>query len=93
LKCRAVAGGIVFPIYVHPSSKDESIRATDEIEVFTRAPAEGNKANMAVIKMLSKALGIPRKNITIIRGSASRTKEIYIASMTPEIIEQTLRKG
>jgi hypothetical protein len=92
LKYKAVAGGIIFPIYVHPSSKYESIRATDEIEVFTRAPAEGNKANIAVTKMLSKALDIPRKNITIIRGSASRTKEIYIAGMSPEMIEHTLRK-
>jgi hypothetical protein len=50
----------------------------DELEVrVAEAPADG-AANDAVIKLLAKALGISRSELTIISGTTSRHKRIAI---------------
>jgi hypothetical protein len=64
---------------------------TDGIEIYTRAPPEGNRANIAVIKMLSKGLGIPQSNISIVRGATSRMKEVHITGMSPEELLRLLQ--
>ena len=87
-KCKATARGVVVSIYVHPSAKKDLIETTDEIVAYTREPAEGNRANIAIVKLLSKGLGIPRSNISIIRGSTSRVKEIGISGITPDQLER-----
>jgi len=43
----------------------------------SEAPTEGS-ANDAVVKLLSKALGISRSEVTIISGRTSRNKRIAI---------------
>jgi hypothetical protein len=50
----------------------------DELEVrVAEAPADG-AANDAVIKLLAKALGISRSELTIISGTTSRHKRVAI---------------
>lgn len=50
----------------------------EELEIrVTEAPADG-AANEAVVKLLSKALGIRRAEVRIISGAASRHKRIAI---------------
>ena len=46
--------------------------------VRVTATPENGKANAAVIKLLSKALGLPKTSLAIIRGGTSRTKVIAI---------------
>lgn len=50
----------------------------DELEVrVSEAPTDGS-ANSAVVKLIAKALGISRSEVTIISGQASRHKRIAI---------------
>jgi uncharacterized protein (TIGR00251 family) len=50
----------------------------EELEVrVAEAPADG-AANEAVVKLLAKALGISRSELSIISGAASRHKRIAI---------------
>jgi uncharacterized protein (TIGR00251 family) len=50
----------------------------EELEVrVSAAPADG-EANAAVIKLLSKELGIPRSAIAIVSGETSRYKRISL---------------
>jgi len=51
-------------------------RAELEIRV-AEAPADG-AANDAVVKLLAKALGVSRSELTIISGAASRHKRVAI---------------
>jgi uncharacterized protein len=56
-----------------------------ELEVrVAEAPADG-AANDAVIKLLAKALGISRAQVTIIAGHASRHKRIAIPFEADEL--------
>jgi uncharacterized protein (TIGR00251 family) len=50
----------------------------EELEVrVAEAPADG-AANAAVLKLLAKALGIGRSEVTIVSGHASRHKRIGV---------------
>ena len=87
MKAKATEGGVMVSVYVHPSARENKIDVEDGIEIRTREPAEKNRANMAVIKMLSRALGIPQGNISIVRGENSRVKEIYIMGVSLKELE------
>ncbi len=61
------------------SSRNEITEATtDHIKIKVTAAPENNKANAAVIKILSKTLKIPKGNIQIIKGEKSTNKIIQI---------------
>ena len=46
--------------------------------VAVSAPAEDGKANAAVIDALAKHLDVPKSAVKIVRGLASRNKEVEI---------------
>jgi uncharacterized protein len=58
---------------------------SEELEVrVAEAPAEG-AANDAVVKLLAKAFGISRSEVSIISGHASRHKRVAIPFTEGEI--------
>lgn len=84
LNLRSTPNGVLVSVYVRPSARRDGIEVTDEIVVHTREPAEDNRANLAVMKLLSKALGVPRSSVSIVRGTTSRVKELYISGVTAD---------
>ena len=48
--------------------------------VAVSAPAEDGKANAAVIEALAKEFDVPKRAVKIVRGLASRQKEVEIIS-------------
>ena len=57
----------------------------EELSLKVTAPAEGGKANEAVIKLLAKELSIPKSAIKIQRGATSRHKLISL-EISPEVL-------
>jgi uncharacterized protein (TIGR00251 family) len=53
----------------------------DILRLSVAAPAERGKANEAVVRLLSTALGLPRQRIRIVRGQTSRQKVIAIEGL------------
>ncbi len=53
----------------------------DKIKIFLKSPAEQNKANLELVKELSKALGC---NVRIISGLKSRSKKIELDASEEE---------
>jgi uncharacterized protein (TIGR00251 family) len=84
----------ILPIRVTPRSAKPGIGGwrlgadgRDELEVrVAQAPADG-AANDAVVRLLAKALGVSRSEVSIASGAASRHKRIAI----PFEIEQARR--
>jgi uncharacterized protein len=54
------------------------------------APPVNGAANAALISLLAERLHIPRRTITIIRGTSARLKTIEIPSLTAQEIESRL---
>ena len=75
----------VFAIRVTPRSAKPGtggwrtgVDGREELEVrVAEAPADG-AANDAVVKLLAKALGVSRSELTIISGATSRHKRVAI---------------
>jgi uncharacterized protein (TIGR00251 family) len=57
----------------------------EELEVrVSEAPTDGS-ANSAVIKLLAKALGVPRSEVEIVGGQTSRHKRIAVPLDAAEV--------
>ena len=93
----------VLPIRVTPRAAKSGIggwRAgadgREELEIrVAAAPADG-AANDAVIKLLAKALGVSRSELSIISGAASRHKRVAIPFDVSEVsarLEPTLSRS
>ena len=55
------------------------------LKIMVTAPAEGGKANAAVIKLLSKAWKVPKSAITVASGATGRRKTLIIAGDTDRL--------
>ena len=48
------------------------------VKVRVRAIAEGGEANRAVMELLAKALGVPKRNVRLLAGATSRLKQVAV---------------
>ena len=66
-------------IRVTPKAARNAVLVRDGIiRVNVTTVPEAGKANTAVIKLLAKALGIPKSHLTVVRGHTNRDKVIAI---------------
>ena len=76
-------------VKVIPKAKMQRVKeeiATDgsvRYKIYVTAAPEDGKANEAVIKLLSKVLGVSKTSLVIIRGYTSREKTIRIDDALP----------
>ncbi|MFC1612519.1 DUF167 domain-containing protein [Patescibacteria group bacterium] len=68
-------------IKVIPNAKRERIVTDGKItRAYVTAPAEGGRANKALIKLLSKELDVPKSKIEIVKGEKGREKIIKVSN-------------
>lgn len=71
--------GTTLSIRVTPKAARNAVLVRDGIiRVNVTTVPEAGKANTAVIKLLAKALGIPKSHLTVVRGHTNRDKVIAI---------------
>jgi len=88
------AAAVRVRIRVTPKSRVDAVEGTladGTIRVRVRAPAEGGRANEAVIALLAEALGLRRAALRIAGGSGSRDKWIEVEGLTAEEAGRRLR--
>jgi uncharacterized protein (TIGR00251 family) len=75
-------GAIVLALHVQPGAKRTGVAGTHggALKVRLAAPPVDGKANDELVRFLAEAFGVPRRNVTIIRGEASRDKTVRVAS-------------
>ncbi|MBB1089915.1 DUF167 domain-containing protein [Rhodopseudomonas pseudopalustris] len=61
------------------------------VKVRVRAIADGGEANRAVIELLAKSLGVPKRNVRLLSGATSRQKQIAIDG-DPTKLGEALRR-
>ena len=60
------------------------------LKVRVRARPVEDEANAALIKLLAKALGVPKSAVTLDRGGQSRTKMLSIDGVTDDELRARL---
>ena len=70
-------------IRVQPRASRNAIGVDGErITVRVTAAPESGKANDAVVSLLAKRLGVPKRSVQIVRGHKSRDKRIRIEGIS-----------
>lgn len=82
--------GITLNVKVVPNASRTEIAGwlDGALKVRLQAPPEDGKANKALIKLLSKELGIPRKQIRIEAGEFSPLKRLAVMGVGKEDLER-----
>ncbi len=86
INIKEVDGGIVVSVKVQPNaSKDRVVgEHADQLKIAVTVAPEKGKANKAVIKVLSKLLGVKISDVQILSGETSRGKKVFIRDITEE---------
>ena len=81
---REEADGVVFGVRVSPRAKRNAIGGEHDglLKIGLTAPPVDGAANAALIKLLSKTLGVSKSSVTIVSGQSSRTKRVRVTGIT-----------
>ena len=77
---------------VHARASRNEIEGGDgsAIRVYVTAPPEGGKANDAVVAPLADRLGIPKRDIGILRGRKGRDKVLLVDGLNADAVRERL---
>src|SRR3954453_13920116 len=65
-------------------------RHGDAWKVRVAAPAEGGRANDAVVRLLAETLSVPREAVQLVSGQSSRDKIVELAGIDGNLVERRL---
>lgn len=90
--------GLVARIRLTPKASANKVGAVEQsvdgqnlLKVFVTAVPEAGKANRALLKLLSKAWGLPKSSMTIVQGLTDRNKVIEIEGCPKTLSKQLER--
>ena len=70
----AISGAQIAVRVTPKASRNRITREDGVIRVYVTAVPEGGKATKEVIKLLARALGVPKSRLELLRGTTSRDK-------------------
>ncbi|HTI14340.1 MAG TPA: DUF167 domain-containing protein [Dictyobacter sp.] len=74
-------------VRVIPRSKRNILEWEEErLKAHLTAPPVDGAANAALIALLAETLAIPKRNITLVRGSTSRHKVVAVEGLTQDTL-------
>jgi uncharacterized protein len=95
---RYSAQGVAIAVRVTPRGGRDDIDGLETlsdgrnvVKVRVRAIADGGEANRAVMELLAKALGVPKRDVRLLSGATSRQKQIAIDG-DPKKLGEALRR-
>lgn len=82
--------GLILSVRAQPNAKTNGIAGVhnQSLKIRLQAPPVEGKANKALIRFLSKTLGIPKTTIEIITGETGREKRILIHCQDPQAMKR-----
>jgi uncharacterized protein (TIGR00251 family) len=71
--------GTIIWVRVTPNARANTVvLENDTIKVGVTAPPAKGQANATVMLLLSKALGVPKSRLALVRGAKSRDKQFRV---------------
>jgi hypothetical protein len=71
---------LVLALHVQPGAKRTEVGGVhgEALKLRRAAPPVDGKANAALLRFLADAFGVPLRNVALLRGEASRAKQVRI---------------
>jgi uncharacterized protein YggU (UPF0235/DUF167 family) len=68
--------GSLYRVKAHSDAREDRLErlGPDRFEAWVRAPAEGGRANAAILSLVARELGLPAKRLRIVKGARSPSK-------------------
>jgi uncharacterized protein len=82
LPCLSIRGdGVLLQLSVTPNAKRTEVDGLHDgaLRVRLAAPPIDGRANEALVAWLAKSLGVPKRDVAVLRGESSRRKQVAIA--------------
>ena len=89
---KETAAGVRVSVRVTPRAGLSGLAGVRDGRLLVRVSAapEGGKANAALLKLLSKAWGVPQSGIEVVAGASRREKVLLVRGATAEhLLERT----
>ena len=80
--CLCIRGdGVLLQLSVMPNAKHTEVAGLHDgtLRVRLAAPPIDGRANEALVAWLAKSLGVPKRDVEVLRGESSRRKQVAIA--------------
>jgi uncharacterized protein (TIGR00251 family) len=80
-------------VHVQPNARTSGVAGLhgDALKIRVAAPAVDDKANAAVLELLTALLGVPLTNATLLTGRHSRRKVVQVRQAVSAVVETLLR--
>jgi uncharacterized protein (TIGR00251 family) len=91
----ACESGASIAVRAQPGASRDAVEGVVDgrLRLRVQAPPVEGAANVAVRKLLAKALGVSRSKVRIVRGEKSREKSVEVAGADPEQVRRDLTQG
>ena len=85
-----MAKSLTIEVKVTPRASRDQIGGMRDgvLQVRVTAAPVDDAANTALLKLLAKAVGVPRSRLKIVRGARARRKLVAIEGAGPEVLER-----
>jgi uncharacterized protein (TIGR00251 family) len=81
-------GAVTFRVKVAPRAKREGVVGTHggALKIALTAPPVDGAANEALVALVAKLLGVPKRDVEIVRGASARDKTLRVTGATAAAI-------
>ena len=95
LRVEARGASIRVHVHVQPRASRSEVVGTfgAALKVRLQAPPVDGAANDALVALLAKELGVPRRDVRIVQGAASRAKVVEIDGTTVDAVRALVQHG
>jgi uncharacterized protein len=85
--------GILLNLRISPGAGRSSIEGPygqSALKLKVAAPPVGGKANAEAERFLAELLGVPRSDVTVVRGASSRDKVVLLRGLEQAEVQELL---
>lgn len=92
---KAVPGGVELSVLVQPRASRTRVLGEHDglLKIQLAAPPVDGEANAALVEFLAKLLGVPRRQVSLIAGDASRRKRVALQGVEIAQVEAVMTSG
>lgn len=85
-------GAVRFDVSAKPRAREGRIAGVRDGALVVRlaSPPVDGAANDELLSALASALGLPRRDVTLVRGESGRHKQIEVRGLSPEAVRARL---
>lgn len=90
-----VPGGAELSVLVQPRASRSRVVGEhgDQLKIQLAAPPVDGEANAALIELVAKRCGVPKRAVTLVSGETSRRKRVRVEGVEPAVVEAVMNAG